>query len=172
MNILGIYFDLIIYTVIFIILIPTILYKFKYFTILEAYMPNLDLIAAILTFNNLSFNKLYIPKITSIHENISQLYVNYFALLGVAYIVIKRALSKKNIHYGLSVACIMLFLTFISPNIYLARSMRYIESISSNAIATIFGIILVICVIIFEKNIIAHFHEPLSKIIKSLLSVM
>ena len=41
----------IIYTIIFIIIIPYYLYRSNNFTILEAYMPNLDLIANILTWH-------------------------------------------------------------------------------------------------------------------------
>jgi len=54
-----VYLNLSIYTMIFILFIPAIFFKLKYFTFLEAYMPNLDLIATILTFNKLSFHKLY-----------------------------------------------------------------------------------------------------------------
>ena len=94
-----VYLDLSIYTMIFILFIPAIFFKFKYFTFLEAYMPNLDLIATILTFNKLSFHKLYLSDPETIHEEISQSYVNYFALLGVGYLIIKQALNKQNIYY-------------------------------------------------------------------------
>ena len=71
------------------------MFKFKYFNFLEVYMPNLDLIAIILTFNKLSFHKLYLSEPETIHEEISQSYINYFALLGVEYLMSNKALKRQ-----------------------------------------------------------------------------
>ena len=38
---------LILYIVVFVMIIPIMLYKFKFFAILEGYLPNLDLIATL-----------------------------------------------------------------------------------------------------------------------------
>ena len=165
-----IYIDLTIYTIIFILCIPAFLFKYKYFTFLEAYMPNLDLIATILTFNKLSFNKLYLSDPTTIHEEISQSYVNYFALLGVGYLIIKQALNKRNVYYGLAMGAIMILMTYISPSLYLSNSMQVIENKSNNIIATIVGIVMVACLILIEKEVIDYLQKPLSKVIELIVS--
>ena len=165
-----VYLDLSIYTMIFILFIPAIFFKFKYFTFLEAYMPNLDLIATILTFNKLSFHKLYLSDPETIHEEISQSYVNYFALLGVGYLMIKQSLNKQNIYYGMAMGAIMLLVTYISPSLYLSNSMQAIEEKSNNTIASLVGGLIVICLILIEKEVIEYLQKPLSKIIEFLVS--
>ena len=160
-----IYVDLSIYTMIFILFIPAIFFKFKYFTLLEAYMPNLDLMATILT-----FHKLYLPDPETIHQEISQSYVNYFSLLSVGYLMIRRALKTQNIYYGLAMGSIMLLMTYISPNMYLSNSMQAVEKKSNNIIATLVGGLIVFCLILIEKNAIEYLQKPLSKIIEFLLS--
>lgn len=165
-----VYIDLTIYTIIFILFIPALLFKFKYFTFLEAYMPNLDLVATILTFNKISFNKLYLSDPKNIHEEISQSYVDYFALLGIGYLIIKKALNKQNVYYGLAMAVIMLFMTYIAPSLYLTNSMKAIENKTNNLFASLVGIGVVICLILIEKEIIEYLQKPLSKIIESLVS--
>lgn len=164
-----VYVYLLIYTMIFIIFIPAILFKFKYFNFLEVYMPNLDLIAIILSFNKLSFHKLYLSEPETIHEEISQSYINYFALLGVGYLMINKALKRQNIYYGLATGAIMLLMTYISPYLYLSNSMNAVEKKSNNIIATLVGGLIVICLILIEKKAIEHFQNPLSKIIEFLV---
>ena len=166
-----IYIDLIIYTIIFIICVPVILFRFKYTTILEAYMPNLDLIAALLTFNKVSFKKLYLSDPDTIHQEISQSFINYFALLGLGYLIIREALKRQNIYYGLAMGSIMLLMTYISPTLYLSNSMMAVEKKSNNIIATIVGIMIVFCLIFIEKQLIEHGLKPLSKLFESILSL-
>ena len=165
-----VYIDLTIYTIIFIILIPVLFFKFKYFAFLEAYMPNLDLIATILTFNKLSYHKLYLSDPETIHEEISKSFVNYFALLGIGYLIIRQALNKQNIYYGLAMAAIMLFMTYFSPSLYLSKSMKAVEEKTNNIFATLSGVLLVLILIFIEKKLIDHLQKPLSKIIESFVS--
>ena len=166
-----IYVDIIIYTIIFIILIPIMLFRYNYNASLEAYMPNLDLIAAVLTFNKLSFKNLYLSDPDTIHQEISQSFVNYFALLGIGYVIIREALKRQNLYYGLSMGSIMLLMTYISPTLYLSDSMRVVETKYNNIIATIVGIIIVFCLIFIEKQLIERTQKPLSKLFESVLSL-
>lgn len=166
-----IYVDIIIYTIIFIILIPIMLFRYNYNASLEAYMPNLDLIATLLTFNKLSFKNLYLSDPDSIHQEISQSFVNYFALLGIGYVIIREALKRQNLYYGLSMGSIMLLMTYISPTLYLSDSMRVVETKYNNIIATIVGIIIVFCLIFIEKQLIERTQKPLSKLFESVLSL-
>ena len=53
---------LLFFIIIFFILIPTILYKNKYYTFLEAYLPNIDLIANLLTFHGGPFRGSWLLK--------------------------------------------------------------------------------------------------------------
>ena len=110
------------------------------------------------------------PDPETIHQEISQSYVNYFSLLSVGYLMIRRALKTQNIYYGLAMGSIMLLMTYISPNMYLSNSMQAVEKKSNNIIATLVGGLIVFCLILIEKNAIEYLQKPLSKIIEFLLS--
>ena len=168
-----IYFRLIIFIIIFIITIPTILFKLDGYKFLKAYMPNLDLIATLVTFNSFTtIDDVYFTDPGTIHEKISQSIINFSALLGLTFMVIKQSIKSNNIYIGLALCSIMLCMTYLAPSLYLARSMKYIENITnSNSIGTIYGLLIVIALIIVEERLINRFQIPISKIFKSLLSM-
>ena len=106
---------------IFVISIPLLLIKNKYFWILTAYMPNLDIIATILGYhggpmNSFIWRHLYNPADSTASGYISSNIINYFSLLGVTYLIAFYTYKNKNIYKGWSRAIIMLLLTYFLPN--------------------------------------------------------
>ena len=83
---------LLIYIIFFVIMIPYILIKYKLWLILAAYFPNLDLLATSIGYhggpNNSNIWKyLYNPNnITEIGYHTTT-FINYIALMGVAFII-------------------------------------------------------------------------------------
>jgi len=84
--------------------------------------------------------------------------------------MIKQALNKQNIYYGMAMGAIMLLVTYISPSLYLSNSMQAVEKKSNNTIASLVGGLIVICLILIEKEVIEYLQKPLSKIIEFLVS--
>ena len=92
----------IIYFIIFVLLIPHFLIKNGNWDILAAYFPNLDLMATVVGYhggpiNSFIWKHLYNPVTNTIPEYISGNIINYFALLGVTYIVAYYTFINKNI---------------------------------------------------------------------------
>ena len=106
---------------IFIILIPYLLIKYKYFTILSGYFPNVDLIATCLGYhggpnNSLIWKHLYNPADSTYTGYISSNIINFFALLGLTFTIAYYTFVKKNIYSGWARAFIMLPLTYFIPS--------------------------------------------------------
>ena len=119
----------ILFFLIFIIFIPIILVKYKYFEILAVYFPNLDLIATVLGYHGGPYNTniwrhLYNPANISLEGYISSNTINYFALLGVTYIIAYYTFINKNIYVGWSRAFIMLPITYFIPSNFIILYIR------------------------------------------------
>ena len=94
-NIIG----LCLFYIIFVILIPFLLYKKEYYIFLEAYLPNVELIANLLTWIGGPMNiwsNLYSGG-NDITNKVSQIMINYTALLGLTFIVAREAVKTKSI---------------------------------------------------------------------------
>ena len=178
---------LLMFIIIFFILIPTLLYKNKYYTFLEAYLPNIDLIANLLTFHGGPFRGSWLLKnmfsnlyqITPISTRafFSQSVINYLALLGVTYIIARESVISKSLVKGWSLGFVMLFMTYLLPSQFISSFMSYIhlkieyilnhkknyKKDSPYYITLILGIILTICVILTEKLVIKGFRKYLIK---------
>ena len=116
-NILG----MIIYAILFIITIPKLLVKYKLISLLEVYLPNLDLIATSISFGNgpgkfKIFQELYNPSSQNILGNISIEIINILCLMGVSFLVIRYSFQKKSFLSGFCVAGVMLLTTYLLPN--------------------------------------------------------
>ena len=119
----------IIYFIIFVIFIPYLLVIYKYWNILSAYLPNLDLIATILGYhggplNSFIWKHLYNPSDTTITGYISSNIINLFALLGVTYIIAYYTFISHNIYKGWSRAFIILPLTYFIPSNFIIYFMN------------------------------------------------
>lgn len=162
----------------FVITIPYILHKLKMYTLLEVYLPNLDLIANLLSFNEGPFNiwkELYVSTPINLYSLCSQMFINYLALIGVSYIFLRETKITKNIYSGLSLAMIMLLITYLIPSPLITYLMEkfelYFKQFEDKKFLTkeyisfyvlIIGFIITLCVILFEKMIIKYFRKHLS----------
>lgn len=176
-NIIG----FIIYVLVFVISLPILFYKYKYFGLLESYLPNLDLIANILSFHGGPkifhlFKHLYVPVATTSFSFFSQTAINYMALLGVTYLIARETKLTNSIYKGWSIAFVMLLVTYLLPASYISELMDRTNKFLSNIhpkeidfnwnISILIGIIATIFVILFEKFLITNTRDTLEKISK------
>lgn len=174
-----------IYFVTFVIVIPYYFFKLKYYTLLEAYLPNLDLIANIVSyrggpFGNNFFVDLYSPTITSLNSFLQTTAVNYLALLGVTYIIARETHLTKSIPTGWSIAFVMLLVTYLLPANLITELMNKVynktfimnkNTTFSYVVSTTTGIIITIGIIYFEKQILLHTRNHLSQFAKRLVQI-
>jgi len=166
------------FTGIFVILIPILLYKMKKYTILEGYLPNVDLIATALSWHGGPFNswqELYPASPVTNYGFISQVFINYIALLGLTYIIAREASITRNAIKGWSMGFVMLLMTYLLPsNATIIPFMDYanmklsgIKAISStyqNEIIACLGLMMAGTIIYLESQILKYFHHHLYKI--------
>jgi len=155
------------YVVFIVIIIPFILLKFKFYKILECYVPNVDLIANVLTWWEGPFDLfkyLYKQIPTSFFALFTQTFINYLALLGLTYIVIKKSVQNKNIYAGWGRAFVMLIVTYLVPSRIVSEIMRQLTLfIENDGIVAILGMITNIAIIIFESVILKNYDKFLEK---------
>ena len=106
------------YILVVLIIIPIILIKSNKKQFLLLYYPNVDLIATLLSFNGgflpgNQFQNLYTNDPDTKFSEITTLFINYIALLGVTFLIAKHTLDKKNIYKGWSIGIVILFTTYI-----------------------------------------------------------
>ena len=157
---------LLIYFIIFIVLIPILLIKNKYFNILAAYFPNVDLIATVLGYNGGPMNTniwkyLYNPAVSTIPGYISSTIINYVALLGVTYIIAYYTFINKNIYKGWARAFIILPITYFIPtniivfyiNIFGSYLNNFLDSKSllHYLLVIVFGLFIILIIIFAES---------------------
>lgn len=182
----------IIYFILFVLTIPFILFRHKQYTILSVYLPNLDLIGNLLTFNSKLvkdglFQTLYLADAPTNTTYITKTLINYMALLGVTYIVAKETKTTGKISYGWSLGFVMLLTTYLLPSRYINDIMKDTVTFTSKynlneklnltnyninyLPSLIIGIILVVAVIIFERIIIDKFRLNLVNIAEFIMSI-
>jgi len=164
----------IIYIIVFIIGIPLLLYKNKYFTILESYLPNVDLMANVLSWHGgLSnmWDDLYPSAPISTYGFISQSFVNYIALLGLTYIIAREVKITGNVVKGWSIGFVMLLMTYLLPSNLVTHIMNKAKGIfNSKNIGIVFGFITSILIIILESLIIKNSRKFLLNTGKNILN--
>ena len=173
--------NLLLFLILFVVIIPFFLLKFKYYMFLEGYMPNVDLIANLLSWHGGYglWNNLYSP--ISISGFNSQTIINYISLLGVSFIVSIETKKTKSFITGLSLAFIMILMKYhhhkhysriiswIMDKIYVFLKKKYFRF--SYITSFIVGCILTLGVIITEINILSFFKKPLQKLIKFIINL-
>jgi len=132
-QIIGILF----FFVIFVITIPSLLYKFHFHEILEVYMPNFDLLATAISFKDeafgdIHFQELYGEKNKNFLGWFSTLFINYLSLLGLTYLVARRVYITKSLTKGWAIGFVMLLLTYLVPNVFITffqnKASNFIQS--------------------------------------------
>jgi len=112
---------LVVYLSVFGLAIPYLIKASGHGHILEAYVPNLDLIANVVgysmgPFGSGLFEGLYNPD----QDSISSIIIDYIALLGIAYIVATHTLKTKSIAEGWSRTFFMFLITYLLPGKWLS----------------------------------------------------
>ena len=157
-----------VYFIVFAVLLPTFFYKQGFYTFLEGYLPNLDLVANLLTWysgNTGIWSDLYPSTALSLYGFLSQSFVNYLALLGVTFIIARGTKKSNNIINGWSKAFVMLLLTYLLPANFIRGGMDSAEKYFNNKdIALVSGIIITVSIILLESFIIRNSKKTLNKI--------
>ncbi|RZD42149.1 MAG: hypothetical protein CXT73_03715 [Methanobacteriota archaeon] len=164
----------ILFFIIFVILIPVILFKSQMYGILEAYMPNVDLIATVISWHGgplKLWDHLYPPSPVTIYGFYSQTIINYMSLLGLTYIITRETQRTGSMARGWSMAFIMLLMTYLLPGQFISWIMdktnglisNYFKFnfISSNSIVVIMGFFLVTIIIASEAHILHNFKKKI-----------
>jgi len=111
------------FIIIFVLLIPILLYKLDFQEILEVYMPNFDLLATALSFQDGATGLPYFQELYGRDENsigwLSTLLINYLSLLGLTFLVARRVHITKSLSKGWGIGFVMLLLTYLVPNIFI-----------------------------------------------------
>jgi len=174
-----------IYLVVFVLLIPYLLLKNKYYEVLTAYFPNVDMIATSLGYNGgpnfITDNDniwlyLYNPSNFTAFGFLSTTILNYFALLGMTFIVAYTTYTEKSWIRGWSKAFFMAFFTYLAPNNFIVLLQEYLEvkigydvtkeSSFQYLIIAGLGLIFSYFVILVEAFFISHFQDNVIHFIK------
>jgi len=165
----------ILYIAFFVITVPYILYKGGQKTLLEAYMPNVDMLATVLSFVGGPFgmfDELYVPNPRSQSEFIYQTTINFVALLGLTYLVARETYVNKSIPKGWSIAFIMIIVTYLVPSQFISKAMteQYRSGVSIYAV-TIVGFLVAISFILAERLLLVTLRDKLAKFAEFLTSL-
>ena len=124
---------LVVYLFLFGLVLPLIFWKMGWYTLIEVWIPNLDLLATAFSFRygmfgTRIFSFIYMKTPMSSLQWWSKLIINYIALLGVTFVVARRTYKTHSILHGWSVAFIMLLFTYLVPNTAISDLMEYIHA--------------------------------------------
>ena len=167
----------------FVVLIPYFFLKSGRIETLEAYIPNLDLIATVLGYGSGPFGEghfkyLYNPAVVTLYGFWSQQVINYMALLGVTYVIAYYTHKTKNIIKGWSRSFFMLIITYLLPGNMIAELMYKIgngldhfvskDNLMHNYLMYGIGAIIVSIIILTEQHLIEMFNLPLSEFLEKI----
>lgn len=180
-NIFKLILGFFIYFILFVVLIPYLLITYKQYEFLGAYFPNLDLIASVIQYdsgptNLFSWKDLYNFDDKSYIAFISGNLINYFALLGVTYVIAHYTLKYNDIDKGWSRAFIMLPITYLIPSNIIIDLMNNIgkilnlyiskERLINYLIMVVIGMLIAIFFILGEVYLISLFSQQITNFIK------
>ena len=174
------------FIILFVIVLPVILYKFKQFTLLEVYLPNVDLIANLLTWIGGPYgiwNQLYSSTVSPSWKSggvtfvnfTTEVLINYIALLGLTFIVAREAVQEKSIFEGWSFAFIMLIITYLLPvplvNLIMAKVQDMLKGfkfteLTSKLLSGLVGFGITLTFLFMEILIIRNYRKNVVKISK------
>lgn len=176
-----------IYFVLFVVFIPTLLIKNKYYIFAISYFSNLDLVATVLGYHGgpmdtFIWKHLYNPGDSTIGGYIMVNIINFIALLGLIYVIAKQALDTKNIYSGVGRAVIMLLVTYILPGNFIILFMnkfgnylnKYLKSknLLHYLLVVLLGFLSVVVIIFFEIFITKQVLPYLISIIKYITKIV
>ena len=168
-------FGLLVFVIIFVGIIPTMIYKWGDKEFLAAYLPNLDLIANIMSYHGGPtvgdyVSELYPPTPTTTYGFLSASFINWLALMGLTFLVAQETLTSGDIYTGWSLGFAMIFITYLLPgqlisgvmdNIYEyleeKSGIKIFENVHGHAtwnVVVIVGFLVAFMIIKFEEYII------------------
>ena len=177
-------FESVLFISIFLFIIPYVLYKLNLKNVLIGYLPNVDIVATVINWSNHKneiWNHVYINNPTNFIDVVSKILINYFALLGLTFIITKETYEKNSHAKGWALAFVMLLLTYLIPgklidkimnelNKYFVKQDKYSKE-TSNIIITSIGFLLTFLIIALESIIIKKFHKNLFYFSNKILNI-
>lgn len=175
-----------IFVLVFSIVIPYYLFKYKQYEFLNAYMPNVDMIATaiswrggpnLFTDNDNIWLYLYNPDNTTFAGWLSEVLINYLALLGLTFIVAFNSYKYNSWVKGWSMAIVMCFLTYLVPGFiilkvqsivsqYMGINVYYLEEDNVHyLISSVIGLIVAALIILLESFILKNYSYIFENII-------
>ena len=182
-------FGLVIFILVFVVMIPYILFKYHYFGILEGYIPNIDMIATVVGFQRKPFldykeyfKFLYNPDVKTPYGYFSQTFINYLALLGLTFFISYYTFKSKSLVKGWSHAFIMLPMTYLLPgnfisyymskvNDYLNSQMNINNEYMKDILVYGVGGITILLFIFLEKFMIRYFSDFITTFLSKFIKV-
>ena len=169
---------LLLFILIFAIIIPSVLYKLKLYSILTVYYPNLDIIATILSYNggfkDTLFSNLYNTNCMFNTEDsiysVSEVMINYLSLMGLFISIL--TLSRGDTYEDIAYLSVMLLVTYLLPNQIIEIIMDYLQSAYKLNVVNvvIIGLILMGLIIRGEHFILEQYSGTLKRFFKMLLN--
>jgi len=180
-NIPKFFLGWVIFIAIFILTIPYLLFNNKFYSILEAYLPNLDLIATVLTWRNGPYNiwnHFYPSPVYNYYGYFSQTIINYMALLGLTFIITRETKKTKIMIKGWSMAFVMILMTYLLPaqfiSMFMDSSASYLKIKNpaiNDIVIALLGFIMTIGVISTEAYILKNYGHVLEYGVKKLMKL-
>ena len=165
----------VLFFIIFVFFIPNFLYDNGFGWLLISYLPNVDLLATVLSWWGGPLNiwsDLYTLDDDTNIRWWSSSGINYLALLGLTYNVAKKVYDTNDLHMGWSFAFIMCLMTYLLPSPFIRWTMRKIFNFTkSQSISVIAGFICCFIIIISESFILDNYNTELAKMSKMLISL-
>jgi hypothetical protein len=180
-NIPKFFLGWVIFIAIFILTIPYLLFNNKFYSILEAYLPNLDLIATVLTWRNGPYNiwnHFYPSPVYNYYGYFSQTIINYMALLGLTFIITRETKKTKSMIKGWSMAFVMILMTYLLPaqfiSMFMDSSASYLQiqnPVINDIVIFLLGFMITIGVISTEAYILKNYGHVLEYGVKKLMKL-
>ena len=126
----------IVYVVVFMMAIPYFLWKHGYMNLLFAYVPNVDLLANVLTYRGSLLSdhatlKLYNQMPVTLAGYISTTLITYYVLLGVTYLVAYKA-TTEGVAVGWGDSFVVLLVTYLLPSKSVGMGMDAVYNLFEN----------------------------------------
>ena len=173
-------FGLLMFIIIFVGIIPTMIYHWGRKELLIAYLPNLDLIANVMSYHGGPttgdyISELYPPTPTTTYGFLSASLINWMALMGLTFIVAQETLRSKDLYSGWSIGFAMIFITYLLPAQLISGAMdkvyeyleeksgiKIFENVHGHAtwnVVIMGGLAVVVMIIKFEEYIISFLRQ-------------
>lgn len=163
-----------VYFAAFVVAVPLILKRNGYYTLLEAYMPNVDMVATVLSFiggPGMIWQDLYLPNTTTLPQFISQTLINFFALCGLTYLVARETKLSKSVIKGWSISFVMIIVTYLVPSQIISTVLkRLYANLPSKAASVVAGAAMISVFVLLEKGLLIALRANIERLAKWLIS--